>query len=830
MISSFSLPSPANPASEKSVFIVFSFCSVSGRGHRERRPRTPLHRVAVGVGPLRVEALVAPDERHHIRVPEVLEVVGVARRHVYHLYPVPGDGVLYHLRLRVTHVTEPDHASPAHHDELLVLAVVPVVALCDVRPGDVHRHLPPVRRADQLREAPPLVAVRHDRVAEPVLGKVRQVGRVELPRERVADVRDPEGLPRVPEPLQQLHYMPEGHAVVHRHAAVAPVRVLLSREGPYQLVDHVVDVLQVEGHVRVVDLDRQAFGDVVAERRDDAVVVRAAPLPEEVREPVHEHLRAGLLRVPEHQLLPGPLALPVGVVERRLDGARYHHRALVAVFLQGVEQDGREPEVPPHELLRVLRTVHPGEVVHEVRVPAVDIQLGRVAVDVVLVDGEILGVGHGVPPRLAVADVAQLGHKVPPYEALSPRNQYFHLYFLFCGADIRDVSACNGYSPGSSAGDAVAACFDTRSGVLVRGCRPEGLFRPYVPRLRPRDQPEVLLYEAQAHQLLLHPLDVKPPGVVAVVVLDGRDLLVSLHEELVVVQIPRVARDAEIVTHVDSPGHLLPGHEGLVQLLPVPRADDLHLRLPVFRVDLRVDLLQGRGEGVQGGRRGLLHEQVAVVAVSERVHHQVDRIVEGHHEPRHVRVGYRDGLALHHLLDPQGDHRTAGGHHVPVPRAADRRGGSLPELAPLRYRHLLHHRLGDPHRVDGVGGLVRGENHHVPHPVLDGGQEHVVSPLHVRTHRLHREELAARDLLQGGCREHVVHPAHRDVHALLVAHVPDEELHLRVLEHVTHVVLLLLVPREDADLLDVAVQEATEHGVPETARAACYQQDFVFEY
>ena len=37
----------------------------------------------------------------------------------------------------------------------------------------------------------------------------------------------------------------------------------------------------------------------------------------------------------------------------------------------------------------------------------------------------------------------------------------------------------------------------------------------------------------------------------------------------------------------------------------------------------------------------------------------------------------------------------------------------------------------------------------------------------------------------------------------------------------THVVLLLLVAGEDADLPDVAVQEAAEDGVAETACAAC---------
>ena len=194
----------------------------SGRASR-------LYRVAVGVRPLRVEALVAPDECNHVGVPEVLEVVRVARRHVYHLYPVPGHRVLDDLRLRVPHVPEPYHTPAAHHDELLVLAVVPVVPLRHMRSGDVHRHLAPVGCAEQLREATALVAVSHHRIAEAVLRKVRQVGRVELPRERVTHIRDPESPPRVAELLQELHDVTEGHAVLDRHMAVPSVRVLLPR-------------------------------------------------------------------------------------------------------------------------------------------------------------------------------------------------------------------------------------------------------------------------------------------------------------------------------------------------------------------------------------------------------------------------------------------------------------------------------------------------------------------------------------------------------------------------------------------------------------------------
>lgn len=57
--------------------------------------------------------------------------------------------------------------------------------------------------------------------------------------------------------------------------------------------------------------------------------------------------------------------------------------------------------------------------------------------------------------------------------------------------------------------------------------------------------------------------------------------------------------------------------------------------------------------------------------------------------------------------------------------------------------------------------------------------------------------------------EDVVHPGHGVPHRLGIAHVAYVELHflgrLRVpgLELVAHVVLFLLIPREDADLADV---------------------------
>ena len=83
--------------------------------------------------------------------------------------------------------------------------------------------------------------------------------------------------------------------------------------------------------------------------------------------------------------------------------------------------------------------------------------------------------------------------------------------------------------------------------------------------------------------------------------------------------------------------------------------------------------------------------------------------------------------------------------------------------------------------------------------------------------------------------EDVVHAVHGVAHALGVADVADEEAHLGgelgrlLLQAVAHVVLLLLVAGEDADLGQIGVHEVLEHRVAERAGAARDHQGLVFE-
>ena len=321
-------------------------------------------------------------------------------------------------------------------------------------------------------------------------------------------------------------------------------------------------------------------------------------------------------------------------------------------------------------------------------------------------------------------------------------------------------------------------------------------------------------------------LHVEPLGVVGGIGLVGLSLNLAVHDELVVVQVARVAGHAVVAAHVLGPQALLAGHEGLEELLAVAGADHLGAHAAE-------DLLHGLGEVADGRRRRLLDEQVAGVGVLEGELHEVDGLVQVHQEASHVGVGDGERLALADAVDEQRDDAAARAHYVAVAGAAD--GGAAGAVAGVGVDDGLHHGLGLAHGVDGVCRLVGGQAHDAVHALVDGGVEHVVRADDVGAHGLHGEELAGGHLLEGGGVEDVVHAVHGVAHALGIADVADEEAHLGgelgglLLQAVAHVVLLLLVAREDADLGQVGVHEVLEHGVAERAGAARDHQGLVFE-
>ena len=400
------------------------------------------YRIGVRVRALRVECLVAVHDRHEVlSVGEVDDVVGEAGKHYHALHVLAGDLILNHfIRALPAHLYQP---VAADHYELLPFAVVPVLALGDARPADVHADLTAVPRMHELGETSSPVAVHLQVEHGPVFREVAEVGAEKAFGEAVRrHLRNHQRLRHVMETMEQVHDLSESYMMGDRGCTVAAIRledsvhavkpapVLLPLQRTYHLVHKVVDVQDFKFDFRVVDHYGKVICDVVAECGDGTVVVRTAPLAVEVRETVDKHSGACLIPVTEHQFLAGLLAAPVfGVAETSgkggLNGAADHHRAGVVVFFEGIQKCRGEAEVPRHELFRVLRAVDARKVEHEVTLPAPFFKLLRSGVNVVFIDllyGEVT-----VALRLAVADIAQLRAEVLPDEPLRSRNKYFHL-------------------------------------------------------------------------------------------------------------------------------------------------------------------------------------------------------------------------------------------------------------------------------------------------------------------------------------------------------------------------------------------------------------------
>ena len=256
-------------------------------------------------------------------------------------------------------------------------------------------------------------------------------------------------------------------------------------------------------------------------------------------------------------------------------------------------------------------------------------------------------------------------------------------------------------------------------------------------------------------------------------------------------------------------------------------ADDLDARLVAAE-----ELADGLGLGLDGAGRGLLDEDVAVLPVLEGEEHEVDGLVQAHYEAGHRGLGDRDGLAAADLVDPERNDGAAAAHYVAVARAAD---PGRTRIATFRNGNLLLECLADAHCVDGICGLVGAEADDALHTGFDGRGEDVVRSDDVGAHGLHREELAARDLLQRCRVEYIIDPRHCAPATLEAPHVPDVEFDLvrnvRVLRLVlvAHVVLLLLVSRENADLPHVRAKESPQHSIPERPGPTGNHQGLVFE-
>ncbi len=302
----------------------------------------------------------------------------------------------------------------------------------------------------------------------------------------------------------------------------------------------------------------------------------------------------------------------------------------------------------------------------------------------------------------------------------------------------------------------------------------------------------------------------------------------SLDHELIVIQIAVIRRHAEVTPHILAAHALLAGHQCLIELLAVARADDI-------RSGIAEQPLHGLRQIADGGGIRLLDEQVAGVGMLKGEQHQLHRLIQGHQEAGHMGVRDGDGMPGPDLVDEQRDHAAPAAHHVAIARAADDGMAALRGDAGIGIDDMLHHGLGDAHGVDGIGRLIRGQADHALDMIGNRGVEHIVRADDVRLHGLHREELAGGNLLERCRMEDVVHAGHGVRDGLRVADIADVEFDLvrgfRVLrlELVAHIVLLLFVAGEDADFADVGGKKAAQDGVAEGAGAAGDKKSFPFK-
>ena len=301
-------------------------------------------------------------------------------------------------------------------------------------------------------------------------------------------------------------------------------------------------------------------------------------------------------------------------------------------------------------------------------------------------------------------------------------------------------------------------------------------------------------------------LEVEPAGIVGVELGEGVAALVAFFEILVVIQATVVGRDTVEIAHVDGFGTFLVGKQRFVHLFAVADADDLDFLFLAAK-----QLTDGFCLGLDGAGRGLFDEEVAVFAVLEGKQHQIHRFFQRHDEPGHVGFGDSNGVASLDLVDPQRDDGATATHDVAVAGAANFGLAGHPGLG---NGHLFFNSLGHAHGVDGIGGLVCRQADNGLHAELNGGGEHIVGADDIGPHGLHGEELAGGHLLQGGGVEDIVHPGHGPPDGLQVPDIANVKLDLvRYLRHlclvlVAHIVLLLLIPGEDADLANVRGEKA----------------------
>ena len=83
---------------------------------------------------------------------------------------------------------------------------------------------------------------------------------------------------------------------------------------------------------------RQIVCNIIAKRRNGAVIIRSAPFSENIRQAVNKRFNSVFASVVKHKLLARFFAFSVRIVERRLNRRRDKHRRFIVIFFESVQQ------------------------------------------------------------------------------------------------------------------------------------------------------------------------------------------------------------------------------------------------------------------------------------------------------------------------------------------------------------------------------------------------------------------------------------------------------------------------------------------------------------
>ena len=181
----------------------------------------------------------------------------------------------------------------------------------------------------QLRKTPPLIHIHLQRERRFLVGQIAQISRIQFLRKTPRrNLRNHQRLRLRGKLLQQAHNLSQRGLVRHRHVAITAIGrwhhiqaiklavMLLPFQGRYHLVHQIIDVQQFQLYAWVIHRIRQVIRKRIAERCHGRIIIRPAPFAEEIREPVHKHLRACLCAIRKEQILPRLLASTVlGIAE-----------------------------------------------------------------------------------------------------------------------------------------------------------------------------------------------------------------------------------------------------------------------------------------------------------------------------------------------------------------------------------------------------------------------------------------------------------------------------------------------------------------------------------